>query len=97
MPTPGHLLSFVTNVSGSFLSVHADLRGVEFLIQELQQLRSQLLENDCPHTHLCSIDCGGEELTTTKLQDQRDEDNIIHHVKIYGWNEEWAHPHGLKS
>jgi hypothetical protein len=91
-----HLLSFVTDVSGGFLSIHADLRGVELLMQELERLRTQLLVNDCPHAHLFTADCGGEELSTTKLKGQPYEDNIVHHVKIYGWNEEWARRHGLK-
>lgn len=91
-----HLLSFVTDESGKFLSVHADLCGVELLIENLQSIRSQLLENDCPHTHLMSPVCAGYELSTTKLQDQPGEVNVVCHVKIYGWNEEWARRHGLK-
>jgi Immunity protein 32 len=97
MAPSNYLLSFVTDASGDFLSVHADLGGVEVLIEELQRLRSQLLENDCPHTHLFSAEWGGGELTTTKLQNQPGEDNTVHHVKIYGWNEEWAVRHGLKA
>jgi hypothetical protein len=90
-----HLLSFVANTSGTFLSIHLDLRGVEFLIEELQQLRLQLLENDCPHTHLCTPDCAGDELTSAKLENQPGEDHIVQHVKIYGWNDEWARRHRL--
>jgi hypothetical protein len=92
-----HLLSFVTDTSGGLVSIHADLRGVEYLIEELERLRSQLLVDDCPHTHLFSSECAGDALTTTKLRDQPGEVNIVHHVKIYGWNEEWARRHGLKE
>ena len=94
--TGQHLLSFVTNVSGNYLAVHADLRGINLLIEELQRLRQQLELNDCPHTHLFSAEASGDELTTSKLVDQVAEVNVVHHVKIYGWNEEWAKRHGLK-
>jgi hypothetical protein len=64
------------------------------LIDELESLREQLESNDCPHTHLFSWGQGG--LTTTKLTDQESAVNIVDQVKIYGWNQEWAHRHGLK-
>jgi hypothetical protein len=97
MASPSHLLSFVTDATGTFLSIHADLPGIEYLIEELQLLRSQLLDDDCPHTHLFAPECAGDELTTTKLRDQPGEENVVIHVKIYGWNKEWAHRHGLKA
>jgi hypothetical protein len=91
-----HLLSFVTNTSGGYLAVHADLAGITMLIDELEILREQLEQNDCPHTHLFSPEAAGDELTSTKIADQNDENIVICHVKIYGWNEEWAVRHGLK-
>ncbi len=63
---------------------------------ELESLRERLELDDCPHTHLFSTIPGRSELTTTKLTDQEGEVNTIHHVKIYGWNNEWARRHGLK-
>ena len=91
-----HLLSFVTDTSGQYLAVHADLAGITMLIDELESLREQLELNDCPHTHLFSPEAAGNELTLTKLADQEHENNIVCHVKLYGWNEEWAMRHGLK-
>ncbi len=91
-----HLLSFVTDSSGEYLAVHADLAGITMLIDELEIVREGLLKDDCPHTHLRSPIGAGNELTTTKLENQDLEQNIIYHVKIYGWNEEWARRHGLK-
>jgi hypothetical protein len=92
-----HLLSFVTDESGMHVAIHVDLRGVEILIRELEQLKEQLELNDCPHTHLFTTsDPSARELTKTKLDSQASEVNIVHHVKIYGWNEEWARKHGLK-
>ena len=75
------------------VSIHLDLGGVNYLISELSELRDQLIENDCPHTHLFS----GDELTITKLKNQKQEVNTVHHVKIYGWNAEWAVKHGLRE
>jgi hypothetical protein len=91
-----HVLSFVTNSSGDYLAVHADLAGITMLIDELEILRAQLKQNDCPHTHLFAREAGGEELTATTVADQQDESRVICHVKIYGWTEEWAVRHGLK-
>ena len=91
-----HLLSFVTDESGDYLAVHVDLAGLTMLIDELESLREQLERNDCPHAHLFSTMSGLSELTTTKLADQPCEAKAVQHVKIYGWNEEWALRHGLK-
>jgi hypothetical protein len=52
--------------------------------------------NDCPHTHLFSPEAAGNESTETKLVGQEYENIIVCHVKLYGWNEEWAVRHGLK-
>lgn len=90
-----HLLSFVTDVTGTYLSIHADLNGVNFLIEELQQLRESLEANDCPHTHLFSSESFGV-LTSAKLDEQKLEFQTVEHVKIYGWNQEWAVRHRLK-
>ena len=97
MEQPRHLLSFVTDETGQYLTVHADLEGVKRLIEELEHVRDQLELDDCPHTHLFSEVAGGNELTNTKIADQEHEVNLVYHVKIYGWNEEWAIRHGLKS
>jgi hypothetical protein len=82
------LLSFVTNSSGDYLTVHADLAGITMLIDELEILREQLERNGCPHTHLVSPLAGGDQLTSTKIADQEVENVVVCHVKIYGWSEE---------
>jgi hypothetical protein len=91
-----YLLSFVTNDSGTFLSIHADLNGISALIDALNELKMQLAQDDCPHTHLWPRRGYGPYLTTSKLDSQDGEDNVIQQVKIYGWNEEWAVRHGLR-
>ena len=93
-----HLLSFVTDESGGMVSIHVDLAGANFLLSKLERIRDQLVEDDCPHTHLFTESAGvSGELTETKLGSQPNELNNVVHVKIYGWNEEWALKHGLKK
>lgn len=89
------LLSFVTSKSGERISLHVDKAGLSLLISELTWLQKKLDAGECDHTHLRSEAQAGDELTTSKLKDQEDEDNIVHHVKIYGWNDEWKRKHGL--
>jgi hypothetical protein len=89
------LLSLVTDEDGTYIAVHLDLAGTDFLIKELQAIRDQLEKNECPHTHLFSDVMGSNELTTTKLSGQEEEVNQVHHVKIYGWNQEWKQKHNL--
>ena len=91
-----HLLSFVTNENGTMVSIHADFGGVSRLIEELEFLRDTLRKNDCPHVHLFSEDALGDSLSTTKLHNHPAEVNVVHHVKIYGWNDEWAVRHQLR-
>ena len=95
MSEASHLLSFVTNDDGSMVTIHADLAGVNLLIAELVRLRDQLNLDECPHTHLHSFEEADGQLSTAKLRDQPTEIHSVHHVKIYGWNREWKHRHGL--
>lgn len=90
-----HLLSLVTSENGDQVFLHVDLAGVTKLISELNYIRKELEEKDCPHSHLFSEDWGGWELTATKLKDQKDEINLVHHLKIYGWSEEWKNKYDL--
>ena len=87
-----YLLSFVTNDSGQMVSIHMDLNGANELLETVEYIRDQLAANDCPHSHLFAHD----ELTSTMLQNQEQETNSVAHVKIYGWNDEWALKHGLR-
>ena len=96
MASVDHLLSFVTNQDGTMVTIHADLPGIELLIRELESLRDAIAENDCPHTHLFSAEAAGRELSNTKLDNQPAEVHNVCHVKIYGWNCEWAIRHGLR-
>lgn len=91
------LISFVTSKEGDQVSIHLDKNGLNYLITKLTSLKQKLDLNECDHTHLMSEDWGGfaHSLSATKLQDDPNEDNIVHHVKIYSWNDEWKKKHGL--
>lgn len=95
MDPSDHLLSFVTSKCGTMVSVHLDLGGVKLLLKELNGIREKLEANDCPHTHLFGYQ-PSDDLTLTMLQSQPQENTSVEHVKIHGWNEEWAVRHGLK-
>ena len=90
-----HLLSFVTDQDGGMVSIHTDLAGIKLLISKFQWLQAKLEKDICEHTHLGSWD--RDELTPSKLSTQPSEVHLVHHVKIYGWNETWATQHGLKK
>jgi hypothetical protein len=90
-----HLLSFVTDQDGNQVFIHADKAGLEYLIQELTRLKKGIEDNDCPHSHFFSAEWGGDSLSLSKLEDLPDEVNQVHHVKIYGWTEEWREKHKL--
>ena len=90
-----HLLSLVTDEDGDQVFLHLDLAGVTQLLSELNYIKRELEKNECPHSHLFSEDWGSTELTATKLKDQKDEKNCVHHLKIYGWNDEWKKKHDL--
>lgn len=89
-----HLLSIVSDNEGQVF-VHADLEGIRLLIKELKHIEQGLEENECPHTHLHSESWAGWGLTESKLENQEDEKEQIHHLKIYGWNQEWKAKHNL--
>lgn len=91
-----YLMSFVTDATGAQVAVHLDLQGVKNLIRELEIIKAELELKHCPHTHLLSSEGPPDGLTVTKLASQKNEVNIVHHVKIYGWDEHWAQEHGLK-
>lgn len=84
-----YLLSLVSNSTGDAIHIHLDLKCIENLIEELEYLKRALLKDKTEHTHLFSPDWGGYHLTTTKLENNDEEVNQVHHVKIYAWNDEW--------
>ena len=88
------LLAFVASQDSSVVHIHLDKAGVDKLINVLEQIRRKLQNDEVEHDHLFSEDWGGYDLT---ISDQLDNEKgePVHHVKIFGWNEEWAEKHGF--
>jgi hypothetical protein len=83
------LLEFVVSEECDQIFLHVDNEGLEILIRSLERLKQHLDKDELWHEHLFSEDWGGWELS---LSDQVDKGKgmPIHHVKIYGWTDEWA-------
>lgn len=75
------------------ISMHLDSEGVDLLLREFEHLKKKLAENDCPHAHLFSSEWAGWELSLPNMANESDKAEPIHHLKIFGWNEEWAEKH----
>ena len=89
-----HLLCFVADTERQ-LFVHADAAGLDLLIRILSHLRKRIDEDQCDHNHLMTESWGGQGLTEVPACEK--DGRIVHHVKIYGWTEEWARKHGMRS
>jgi len=87
-----HTLAFVTDHKGQ-LFVHADARGLSVLIASLERLKKKAEAGECDHDHLFTDAWAGGELSE-KVGCEKEGD-LIHHVKLYGWTEEWARKHGF--
>ena len=87
-----YLLSFVADPERHMLSVHMDLNGANALIERLELIRDALANDACEHDHLFAED----GLTSSKLVPNESDYANIGHVKVYGWNDEWAMKHGLR-
>ncbi len=92
-----HVLSFVIAADGGMVTIHADANGLSLLIDRLSLLRNLVIQGDCPHTHLHAMGVPLDELTTSKLANQPAEKEVVQHVKIYGWTDEWAVRHGFRA
>ena len=89
------MLSVVTNPDGDVVYIHADAAGVAALEAVVAYLKEALAAEDCPHDHLRFPSWAGSELTETMLSQERENGcRQVHHVKIYGWTDEWAAKHG---
>ncbi len=92
------MISFVTNPDSGEVFVHADREGLAELEQLFGALKNGVAAGDCPHTHLFAPAWGGDELAETMLDQERSTNcRQVQHVKIYGWTDDWAKKHGLKS
>lgn len=94
MAKPDHTLAFVTDHKGQ-LFVHADAKGLAYLIGSLERLKKKVEAGECDHGHMHSDAWAGDELSESKGCET--DGDIIHHVKLYGWTDEWAKKHGFRS
>ena len=90
-----HLFNIVTDRRGCQVTLHLDLEGVNLLIGELKAIRKQLKKNQCPHSHMMTLERGGGELSAFRLPQHETDRQPVQHLKIYGWNREWKQKHGL--
>ena len=90
------LLSINTSEDGDTVHIHADEEGLRLLGEEIDNIRAALAREEAPHSHLFSESWGGQDLTESMLQSERDAKcQQVHHVKLYGWSGEWKSKHGL--
>jgi hypothetical protein len=88
------LLAFVVSEEQDQIFLQLDKEGIEILMRSLERIKKHLDKGELEHEHLFSEDWGGWELS---LSDQVDKGKgkPIHHVKIYGWTDEWADKNGF--
>jgi hypothetical protein len=90
------MLSIAAEPTSDVVYLHADLAGLEALERAISSLRQRVANGECEDRHLFSQAWGGGELTETMLsQEQSSGCKQVHHLKLYGWTDEWAHKHGL--
>jgi len=90
------MLSVVADPNGDVVYVHADLDGLEVLERSISALRRHVAQGDCQHDHFFTVAWGGSELTETMLNQERtDGCKQVHHLKLYGWPDEWSKKYGL--
>ncbi|WP_045857969.1 Imm32 family immunity protein [Teredinibacter purpureus] len=91
-----YLLSVSTDKDGSQVFIHADINGILALEKSIAFLKRKLAENECDHDHFHSESWAGDELSETMLEQEKEAGcKQVHHVKIYGWNQEWKINHNL--
>lgn len=97
MDKTNHLLSFVASPDANMLTIHMDKDGIELLMGRLAKLKELLENGQCEDSHLFTADSIGMELTSTKINEQDSEADVVQHVKLCAWTQAWARKHGLIS
>ena len=90
------MLSVVTQHDGDVVHIHADAEGLALLEKTVSFLKRGLEAGKCEHDHLFSLAWGGQDLTETMLQQERESNcKQVHHVKLFAWPAEWKERHAL--
>lgn len=93
MEYPEHVLALFSDDEGQVF-LHADDKGLEILITALERLRRKISEGKSDHDHLMTEAWAGDgELT--EVQGCEKKEHLVHHLKLYGWTDEWAKKHGF--
>lgn len=95
MPHPEHILNLTSDPEG-VVYLHADQKGLEFLIQRLQKLKDHLDRGECEHDHFMSDSWGGYELSEENGLTEKNH-SLVHHLKVMAWTDDWATKHGLRT
>ena len=53
-----HLLAFVKDNEHDLLSIHFDLKGLDYFISQLNHVRDKLVQDEVEHTHFFSSEWG---------------------------------------
>jgi len=93
MDTPSHVLALV-RTSESVVHLHADIAGLDRLIQALTFVRDKTVQGICEHEHLMSHSWGGHDLSEHSGPENGE---LVHHLKIFGWTDDWAAKHGFTN
>ncbi len=92
-----YLLSFNSSKEGDVVNIHADKVGLEELEKMIKKLKEGLEKDECEHEHFFTEERGVGNLSTTMLEQERNENcNQVQHVKVYAWTEEWSKKHNLR-
>lgn len=93
MAKPDHTLCFVCDGEGQIF-LHADSAGLDALISCLEKLKKKTEAGQSDHDHLRTNAWAGSELSE---EIGKEEGQVIHHVKIYGWTEAKTKEHGFRK
>ena len=75
-----HILTFEWDKENQVLEIHGNTEGLNLLKDKIDLL---LKKKESDHTHLMSIEWGGDEITKIK---QSPTNEMINSVKIFKWN-----------
>jgi hypothetical protein len=92
MAKPQYTLAFASDQKGQVM-MHADAKGLDVLIASLERLKKKVEAGECDHDHLMTDAWAGSELSERLGCESHGE--LVHHLKLYGWTEEWARKHGF--
>ena len=95
MSKPHHVLNLTQDPSG-VVHLHVDKNGLDCLITRLCKLRAHLENGECEHDHFMTESWAGQDLSENN-QIMEAGHSTVHHLKVFGWTDEWATKHGFNK